>query len=345
MVANAKKKNGAATRAKKGRAPAKVPARLDKLESDNVAFWREMRGWTREIQTQRAEDRAEERKRRAEDRAEERKQRAKDRADEQKWRAEARKQRAEDRAEEQKWHAEVRKQLAEERKQRAEERAEDRAKEQKWRAEMHEREAKIHEREAKMHERVAKIHERVEKIHERVATMRESAAKEEKQRAERNRELDRRIATIGDRLGGLTNAEGDIFEHECYEAVDKAKALGDVHFDFVRANVTNGYEYDVVGVNKKVVVPMEAKQTLRARDVRKFAKTRLREFPRLLPEYAEGRKVTGAMIFRRAPIETLPGGDKEDPIEVAMELGLMVVQAFGKNRLEVVTSASKVRRK
>ena len=265
------------------------------------------------MQKQRAEDRAEDRKRRAEDRADEqkwraevRKQRAEDRAKEQKWRAEVRKQRAEDRAEEKKWRAEVRKQ-----------RAEDRAEEQKWRAEMHEREAKMHER----------------------------AAKEEKQRAERNRELDRRIATIGDRLGGLANAEGDIFEHECYEAVDKAKALGDVHFDFVRANVTNGYEYDVVGVNKKVVVPMEAKQTLRARDVRKFAKTRLREFPRLLPEYAEGRKVTGAMIFRRAPIETLPGGDKEDPIEVAMELGLMVVQAFGKNRLEVVTSASKVRRK
>ena len=173
----------------------------------------------------------------------------------------------------------------------------------------------------------------------------EKRMKEEKQRAKENREVDRRIATIGDRLGGLTNAEGDIFEHECYEAVDKAKALGDVHFDFVRANVTNGYEYDVVGVNKKVVVPMEAKQTLRARDVRKFAKTRLPEFAGLFPEYAKGRKVTGAMIFRRAPIETLPDGDKEDHIEVAMELGLMVVQAFGKNRLEVVTNASKVRRK
>ena len=301
------------------------------------------------MQKQRAEDRAEERKRRAEDRAEDRKQRAKDRADEQKWRAEARKQRAEDRAEEQKWHAEVRKQRAEDRaneqkwraearKQLAEERkqrAKDRADEQKWRAEVRKQRAEDRAEEQKWR---AEMHERTEK-------MRESAAKEEKQRAERNRELDRRIATIGDRLGGLTNAEGDIFEHECYEAVDKAKALGDVHFDFVRANVTNGYEYDVVGVNKKVVVPMEAKQTLRARDVRKFAKTRLREFPRLLPEYAEGRKVTGAMIFRRAPIETLPGGDKEDPIEVAMELGLMVVQAFGKNRLEVVTSASKVRRK
>ena len=250
MAANAKKKNGAATRAKPKRARTLADAhkRLDELENDNVAFWREMRKQQAAAHKEQMEYY---------------KQRAKDRAEE----TAARKQRA------------------------AEE------------------------------------------------------AKEEKQRAERNRELDRRIATIGDRLGGLANAEGDIFEHECYEAVDKAKALGGVHFDFVRANVTNGYEYDVVGVNKKVVVPMEAKQTLRARDVRKFAKTRLREFPRLLPEYAEGRKVTGAMIFRRAPIEKLPNGDKEDPIEVAMELGLMVVQAFGKNRLEVVTSASKVRRK
>ena len=270
MAANAKKKNGAArAKPKRVRTLADAHKRLDKLENDNVAFWREMR----KQQAAAHKEQMEYYKQRAKDRAEDRKLRAADRAEEAKYR----KQRAKDRAEE--------------------------------------------------------------------TAARKQRMKEERAREKKNRELDRRIATIGDRLGGLANAEGDIFEHECYEAVDKAKALGGVHFDFVRANVTNGYEYDVVGVNKKVVVPMEAKQTLRARDVRKFAKTRLREFPRLLPEYAEGRKVTGAMIFRRAPIEKLPNGDKEDPIEVAMELGLMVVQAFGKNRLEVVTSASKVRRK
>ena len=171
-----------------------------------------------------------------------------------------------------------------------------------------------------------------------------------KQRAEDDKRHDAYMAEMKElqaenrrEIGGVINANGDIFEHDCAEAVGDAMELNGVHLDFVVPNVYKGvYEFDLVGVNKKSALLIEAKQTLRAADVLRFADVQLPEFKRLCPEYAKGRKVTGALMFRRAPLENR---GKIDPVAIALKKKLLVVQVFGKSRMQIVTSTKDVKRK
>ena len=171
-----------------------------------------------------------------------------------------------------------------------------------------------------------------------------------KQRAEYDKRHDAYMAEMKElqvenrrEIGGVINANGDIFEHDCAEAVGDAMELNGVHLDFVVPNVYRGvYEFDLVGVNKKSALLIEAKQTLRAADVLRFADVQLPEFKRLCPEYAKGRKVTGALMFRRAPLENR---GKIDPVAIALKKKLLVVQVFGKSRMQIITSTEDVKRK
>ena len=179
-------------------------------------------------------------------------------------------------------------------------------------------------------------------------------AEDDKQRAKQRAEDDKRhdayMAEMKElqaenrrEIGGVINANGDIFEHDCAEAVGDAMELNGVHLDFVVPNVYKGvYEFDLVGVNKKSALLIEAKQTLRAADVLRFADVQLPEFKRLCPEYAKGRKVTGALMFRRAPLENR---GKIDPVAIALKKKLLVVQVFGKSRMQIITSTEDVKRK
>ena len=179
-------------------------------------------------------------------------------------------------------------------------------------------------------------------------------AEDDKQRAKQRAEDDKRhdayMAEMKElqaenrrEIGGVINANGDIFEHDCAEAVGDAMELNGVHLDFVVPNVYRGvYEFDLVGVNKKSALLIEAKQTLRAADVLRFADVQLPEFKRLCPEYAKGRKVTGALMFRRAPLENR---GKIDPVAIALKKKLLVVQVFGKSRMQIITSTEDVKRK
>ena len=185
---------------------------------------------------------------------------------------------------------------------------------------------------------------------EAAAEQKQRRAEYDKQRAEDDKRHNAQMAEMKElqaenrrEIGGVINANGDIFEHDCAEAVGDAMELNGVHLDFVVPNVYRGvYEFDLVGVNKKSALLIEAKQTLRAADVLRFADVQLPEFKRLCPEYAKGRKVTGALMFRRAPLENR---GKIDPVAVALKKKLLVVQVFGKNRMQIITSTEDVQRK
>ena len=164
-----------------------------------------------------------------------------------------------------------------------------------------------------------------------------------KQRAEDDKRHKEQMAESRREIGGVINAHGDIFEHDCAEAVGEAMELNGVHLDYVVPNVYRGiYEFDLVGVNKKSALLIEAKQTLRADDVLNFADVQLPAFKRLCPEYVKRRKVTGALMFRRAPLENR---GKIDPVAIALKKKLLVVQVFGKNRMQIITSTEDVQRK
>ena len=241
--------------------------------------------------------------------------------------------------------ARIAKQAAEERaKERAEDRkraAEERAKE---RAEDRKRAAKERAKErAEDRKRAAKEREEDRK---RAAKER---AEDRKHAAKVREEYERRLAkteALVDKnakyIGTHANNEGELLEIECRVKLMKMGKLNGVTLDAIihgsiHAPKYGGVEVDLVGLNGKVVFPMEVKRTMSPDDVRRFADVRVERFKKAFP-YAKGREVRPVVIFG-APRS---GKSKEDPVQVALELGLIVMQVINENQLTPITDPSQV---
>ena len=276
---------------------------------------------------ERAKERAEDRKRaakeRAKERAEDRKRAAKERAKE---RAEDRKRAAKEREEDRKRAAkereEDRKRIAKEneeyRKRAAEERAKERAEDRKRERERDEKIAKEREEDRK---HAAKVREEYERRLAKTEALVDKNAKY---------------------IGTHANNEGELLEIECRVKLMKMGKLNGVTLDAIihgsiHAPKYGGVEVDLVGLNGKVVFPMEVKRTMSPDDVRRFADVRVERFKKAFP-YAKGREVRPVVIFG-APRS---GKSKEDPVQVALELGLIVMQVINENQLTPITDPSQV---
>ncbi len=178
-----------------------------------------------------------------------------------------------------------------------------------------------------------------------------AAADEERRKAEEAR---RRFDERADKLlkstralektvGNFTNGEGKILEIECVETLKASGKIGDIAIDEFRENmlVHDGIrpvaEYDIIGFNGGNVVPAEVKRTLRPEDVRKFAQERLPAFARHFPDEARGKKVRGAIIYKVAQKDAKTG---DDPVQLALDSGLILLQANAKNELRHITKAA-----
>ena len=143
-------------------------------------------------------------------------------------------------------------------------------------------------------------------------------------------------------IGTHANNEGELLEIECRVKLMKMGKLNGVTLDAIihgsiHAPKYGGVEVDLVGLNGKVVFPMEVKRTMSPDDVRRFAGVRVERFKKAFP-YAKGREVRPVVIFG-APRS---GKSKEDPVQVALELGLIVMQTIGENQLTPITDPSQV---
>ena len=156
------------------------------------------------------------------------------------------------------------------------------------------------------------------------------------------RALSQRFAALQREVEDFTKSEGEIFEHECGAALAAAGELDGVVFDEVACNLqnrANDPEFDLAARNGRVALVGEAKRTLRVDDVRHFAELRLPMFSRFHPDWARGRKVVGALFFKRAAANKAKRGappEERDPVALAHSLGLLAVRATGKSGLEVV---------
>ena len=152
----------------------------------------------------------------------------------------------------------------------------------------------------------------------------------------------REIAALRREVEDFTKSEGEIFEHECGAALAESGALGEIAFDEIVCNLQaapNDPEFDIVARNGKITVVGESKRTLRTDDVRHFAEKRLPVFAVFHPEWAKGRKVVGAMFFKRAAKSKPRRGAsaaESDPVALAQSLGLIAVRATGNTRLEII---------
>ena len=274
---------------------------------------------------ERAAKRAAEADKRAEERAAEAAAEAKKRAEEAERRAAEAAAEAKKRAEE----AEKRAAEAEKRAAEAEKRAAERAAEEKKRAQ-------------KVAEEVAEIREMQRKNEVLIAENAKLIAQTDEQIAENAKQL----AKTDKIVGNFTRGEGEIMEVACVAALRARGEIGGIKLDRVYPRikgVVRGMEVDGIGVNGKVVIPVEVKRTLRPEHVHNIVGGRIDRFPEEFPDFAQGKdKVIGAIIFALRVKEENDKGELEDPVELALKAGLLVMQSVSANKLKPVNSLEDV---
>ena len=183
--------------------------------------------------------------------------------------------------------------------------------------------------------RIAELYQFLAQLDIRIAQIAERAAEALKVAQENNRYI-----------GAHANGEGEILEIECYDALWKMHKLNGVKLDGLRLGVNDphyGVEIDLVGVNGKFTFPMEVKRTLYPEDVRRFKEVQVERFKQAYPELALNKQVTPVVIFAlRKKVKNPADGKKEDPIQLALNAGMIVLQSTGKNQLSPITAASAV---
>ena len=202
-------------------------------------------------------------------------------------------------------------------------------------------EAERKKAEAEREEDRKRERERDEKIAQERAKEREEDRKRDEERsakaAEEMAEIRRGIKETRKLIGDHTNNEGELLETICKVALAKMGEIDGVPLDDVQGMKSDkhGVEVDVVGVNGKVLFPVEVKRTMSPEDVRHFVEVRVERFKKA---FVKDKEVRPVIIFG------LPrsGETKEDPVEVALELGLIAMQSIGENKLATITDPSQV---
>ena len=179
---------------------------------------------------------------------------------------------------------------------------------------------------------------------------RERAEQAEKRHAEaekRHAEIDKRLNKTAKQIGDYTNNEGELLEMECRAALEKMGNIGGVTLEDIQGmrSAKHGVEVDIVGINGKIIFPVEVKRTLSPEDVRHFADVRVKRF-RKAYELAKGKEVRPVIIFGLPrPGKEDADGKKEDPVQVALDLGLIVMQTINENELTPITDPKQVIRR
>ena len=146
-------------------------------------------------------------------------------------------------------------------------------------------------------------------------------------------------------ISGHANGEGEILEIECYDALWKMRKLNGAKLEGLRLGVNDphyGVEIDLVGVNGKFTFPMEVKRTLEPEDVRRFNEVQVERFKQAYPELAVDKQVTPVVIFALRKKRKNAKGKKEDPVQLALDAGMVVLQSTGENQLSPVTDPEQV---
>ena len=202
--------------------------------------------------------------------------------------------------------------------------------------------------------RFARIYDLLEKGAQEREEDRKRAAKEreeDRKRAAKSREeYEQRLArteALVDKnakyIGTHANNEGELLEGACKVALKKMGNIGGVTLEDIQGmqSAKHGVEVDIIGINGKVVFPVEVKRTLSPEDVRHFADVRVERFKKAY-EPAKGKEVRPVIIFGLSRPGKDADGKKEDPVQVALELGLIVMQVINENQLTPITDPSQV---
>ena len=146
-------------------------------------------------------------------------------------------------------------------------------------------------------------------------------------------------------FGNHIRNEGELLEMECYNALMKTKTVNGVKLDGFQPGPKDphhGVEIDLIGFNGKVTMPIEVKRTMSPADVRRFAEVRMERFAKAFPYLARGKEVIPVIIFAMPRTGVDADGKPEDPVKLALKLGLTVLQSIGENQLSPITAPDQV---
>ena len=166
--------------------------------------------------------------------------------------------------------------------------------------------------------------------------------------AEADKRADKALAVAeknNEYFGNHVRNEGELLEMQCYNTLKKSREINGIKLDdfhWGRKSAVYAVEVDIIGFNGKVVMPIEVKRTLSTRDVRRFAEVRVGRFKKAFPQYAAGKQTIPVIIFAMPRTGVDADGKPEDPVQLALDLGLTVLQSVGKNQLSPITDPDQV---
>ena len=148
-------------------------------------------------------------------------------------------------------------------------------------------------------------------------------------------------------ISGHANGESEILEIECMAALRKMGKLGGVKLDDLSLGMNStkegGVEIDLVGINGKVTFPMEVKRTLEPADVIRFRDVQVKRFKKAFTYLVRDKQVIPVVIFALRKRRKNPAnGKKEDPVQLALNAGMIVLQSTGENQLSPITAPAQV---
>ena len=189
----------------------------------------------------------------------------------------------------------------------------------------------------------------------RAAEADKRAAEADKRAAELDKRADKALAASENALkvaeknnkyiGDHSRNEGALLETECYNTLKKSREINGIKLDdfhWGRKSAIYAVEVDIIGFNGKVVMPIEVKRTLSPADVRRFAEVRVGRFEKAFPQYAAGKQTIPVIIFAMPRSGVDADGKLEDPVQLALDLGLTVLQSTGENQLSPITDPDQV---
>ena len=176
----------------------------------------------------------------------------------------------------------------------------------------------------------------------------ETTAKADKRAEALDKRADKALAVAEKNnkyIGDHSRNEGELLEMECYNALMKTKTVNGIKLDGFQPGPKDphhGVEIDLIGFNGKVTMPIEVKRTMSPADVRRFAEVRMERFPKAFPYLAHGKEVIPVIIFALPRTGVDADGKPEDPVQLALDLGLTVLQSTGENQLSPITAPDQV---
>ena len=199
---------------------------------------------------------------------------------------------------------------------------------------------------SELREMYAESEKRNVAMEQRLSVLEKAEADRKRERAEEHDRLmarvDRNLDKAAEFTGGYDNDEEGSLETTCRKALKKMGNIGGVTLDDIQGLYSHKYMVgmDIIGinVNGKIFFPVEVTHTLSPDDVCRFG-VRVEHFTKA---FAEGWEVRPVIIFGLSRPGKDADGKKEDPVQVALELGLIVMQVINENQLTPITDPSQV---